>query len=482
MNNWLVTTRPLITLAISAMVTGTLTLGVASFVVPPKQSQIASGPTDANRAQVGFRTVPSSLPGTPLGPPPENQLIQLVSYNKDAPPPSFGERMPWWLPSGIPRVPHITQFDGGPFAGANSVMAAGAMLARLAYGISTTGTQLRSLQSDGRDGGMTLANLEEALQKGGGVGFARGAISPLVFRALMYAGAGAVVIVDYGKVPVALREQSTFLGPHAMYVDAYRGPGPNAEYYVMDPIGQSWKGYVGAWWPAEALERAAMELSGGNLVSSWAFAGGVVPHDNYPSLQPADYPSSEPQNPRATLPPLGALPYAPRSGDATANVRAGDDLRPMTPPETAEHMGRRSLEGVGDIEVFLGVCVTQTPPSFCPPGVRAVYRSSREPLLTPPQQAAPLALDLLYTDVPQPGLQRTIFMAPEGVTPTFSYWPSDGSGPALAAKVEAVRLGGKQVWMVTVPIPEAGTYNFIALARQEGVVGGTDVGAISFGN
>lgn len=481
MNNPLVTGRLLVKLATSAIVTGTLTLGVAWVVVPPKQSQMGPGPADANRAQVGFSTVPSSIPGTPLGPPPADQLIQLVSINKDAPPPSFGERMPWWLPAGIPRVPHITQFDGGPLASANSVMAAGAMLARLAYGLSTTGSQLRSLQSDKRDSGTTLANLEEALQKGSGVGFGRGAISPLVFRALMYAGAGAVVIVDYGQVPIGLREQSTFLGPHAIYVDAYRGSGVDAAYYVMDPMGQSWKGHVGAWWPAEGLERAAMELSGGSLLSSWAFARGLVPHD-YPSLPRADYPSSDPTNPAATPPPpLDALPYAPRSGDATAAARVGDDLRPRTPPETAEHMGRRPLEGVGDIEVFLGICVTQTPPPFCPPGVRAVYRSPKESPPAPPQRAARGPLDLIYTDVPQPGLQRTIFTAPEGVTPTFSYWPSDGSGPVLEAKVEAARLGGKQVWMVTVPIPEAGTYNFVAFDRQAGVISASEVGSITFG-
>jgi hypothetical protein len=356
------------------------------------------------------------------------------------------------------------------------------MLARLAYGISTTGTQLRSLQPDMGDGGTTLVNLEEALQKGRGVGFGRGAISPLVFRALMYAGAGAVVIVDYGKVPIGLRAQSTFLGPHALYVDAYRGPDSVAEYYVMDPMGESWKGYVGAWWPAEALERAAMELSGGSLVSSWAFAGGIVPHRNYPSLPPADFPSSEPKNPQAASPRLDALPHAPPSGDATATARVGVDLRPRTPPETAELIGRRPLEGVGDVEVFLGICVAQTPPPFCPPGVGAVYRSPREPPPAPPPQAARLPLDLLYTDVPQPGLQRTIFMAPEGVEPKFSYWPANGSGPAQTAKVDAAILGGKQVWMVTVPIPGSGTYNFVGFARQADVIGATDVGAISFGN
>ena len=46
-------------------------------------------------------------------------------------------------PSGFPRVPPISQFDGGPFQGANCTLTSGAMLARLvpadhrasAYGI-----------------------------------------------------------------------------------------------------------------------------------------------------------------------------------------------------------------------------------------------------------------------------------------------------------------------------------------------------------
>jgi hypothetical protein len=45
-------------------------------------------------------------------------------------------------PSGFPRVRPITQFDGGPFQNANCTLAAGAMLARLGWGIVTTGSTL----------------------------------------------------------------------------------------------------------------------------------------------------------------------------------------------------------------------------------------------------------------------------------------------------------------------------------------------------
>ena len=70
-------------------------------------------------------------------------------------------------------------------------MAAGAMLARLGYGIVTTGSQLRSFQPD-QDGGTSLGNLNQALQSGWELQFARGWLTPTELRALLWAGAGAV--------------------------------------------------------------------------------------------------------------------------------------------------------------------------------------------------------------------------------------------------------------------------------------------------
>jgi hypothetical protein len=479
-----VTGRSAATFGISAIVTAALTLGVAWVVVPPRQSPPTSpGPGDADGAQAGFKTVPNpSQPATPLGPPPDDQVIQLVSFNRDAPPPSFGERAPWWTPAGIPRVPHITQFDGGKYASANGVMAAGAMLARLAYGIPTTGSQLRSFPSTNGSSGLTLANLEEAIQEGWGVGFRRGTISRLQFRALLHAGAGAVIIVNYDQLPVGLREQPGFLAAHAMYVDAYRGPGADghaAEYYVMDPMGRPWKGYDGAWWPAEALERAAMAFSGGGIVTSWAFAGGVEPHGPYPSLPPADYPPSDPKNPPEPIAPLEEPPSALPSGDPTDTQPVGDP-GPPTPSDADDYTGRQPLQGVGYIDVFLGLCVTTSPPAFCPPGVPAVHPSPKVQPPTLPPLVNLVPLDLLYADTPQPGLQRTIFSAPAGINPSCSYWPSDGSGQALAADVEAATLDGKLVWIATFAV-RPGTYDFVATANQAGVVSTSEVGRIQIG-
>jgi hypothetical protein len=78
---------------------------------------------------------------------------------------------------------------------------------------------------------------------------------------------------------------------------------------------------------------------------------------------------------------------------------------------------------------------------------------------------------------------RVIFSAPPGIEPTFSYWAADGSGPVRHADNVLATLGGKQVWMVTVPIPQAGVpIYFMSSSSQAGVVNATEVGAISFGN
>ena len=61
-------------------------------------------------------------------------------------------------PTGFPRIDPITQFDGGPFQGSNCTLASGSMLARLAFGVVTNGSTLRTLQDD-QDGGTGLNDL-----------------------------------------------------------------------------------------------------------------------------------------------------------------------------------------------------------------------------------------------------------------------------------------------------------------------------------
>jgi hypothetical protein len=491
--------RSLARFGISTVVMASLTLGVAWAVAPPRQAPAASpGPGQLVDAQAGFRTVPdASQPPTPLGPPPENQVIQLVSFNKDAPPPAFGERAPWLNPAGFPRVPHITQFDGGKFGSVNCVMASGAMLARLAFGIQTSGTQLRSLQSNQRFGGTTLGNLEEAVQNGWGVGFQRGAISATLFRALMYAGAGAVIIVNYGEVPTGLKEQQSFFGSHAMYVDGIDFSGSEPHYYVMDPIGRPWRGYNGAWWPAEALEHAAKAFSGGPIVASWAFPGGQVPK-GYPPLPVDDFPPSEHQGPNkpTPLPPLpSSVPTAVPSGAPSVVPSTGPSGGPSTgpsdggeigfpgpavPPDVDDYLGTRPVEGVGGIKFFLGLCVTPTPPSFCPAGVPAVYPLPKVAPPTVPPLVNSIPLDLLYADTPQPGLQRAIFSAPQDSHPSFSFWRSDGSGQAQEADVVAATLDGKFVWIATFQV-QPGSYDFVASSKVNGALSLSKIGQTTIG-
>ena len=62
-------------------------------------------------------------------------------------------------PHRLPADPDpITQFDGGPFQGYDCTLASGAMLARLAFGVVTDGSILRTLQDD-QDGGTGLSDL-----------------------------------------------------------------------------------------------------------------------------------------------------------------------------------------------------------------------------------------------------------------------------------------------------------------------------------
>jgi hypothetical protein len=363
---------------------------------------------------------------------------------------------PWWLSAGVPRVPHITQFDGGLLQGANAVPAAGAMLARLAFGIVTTGSQLRALESD-QEGGTSLAGLVEALSDRWDVQFSAGYLSSADLRELLSSGAGAIVALDYGALPQAERQQAGFDGDHAMYVDGLRlHSDGSADYYLMDPMGLTRGGQMGDWWPADIVDRAATDFGGGRIVAVWAFAGG---------LNPVALPSS-------------AGPIDESIGDVPPTVPDDVDLL---------RLGEARRGGLM-IDPILSICLEPPVPDYCPAGVPAVYQPQASDLDFVRRPAGGrLPIDLVYTDVPQPGVWRTIIEAPVGVEPTFAYWPTNGSapvGPVLQGDVEPVTLGGKTLWMVSVPIPQAGTYGFVAFgsSTRGGVVSATDVGAISFGN
>jgi hypothetical protein len=355
------------------------------------------------------------------------------------------------------------------------------MLARLGYGIVTTASQLRSLQQG--EGGTSLFNLQQVVHGGWEAELRLGVISPLMLRALMHAGAGAVIIVDYGLIPLNL--QNSFDGAHALYLDGYRlgAVGSGGEYYVMDPVGEPWRAYRGDWWPADIVERAAMDFGGGAIATAWAFAGATTPGAGYPTLPPEAFPPDETTpGETPTQPPLEATPPASAPAEPALEQPIGDP-GPAEPDGGAGLVSRGATEGGLDIDFSLGLCVAPDRPTFCPPGVPALYPVTAT---APAPAATPLAggvpLDLLYADTPQPGVSQIIFSAPAGVDPTFWYWPADGSSQALKAEAVQATLGGKQVWMVTVPIPQAGTFAFLVAASQAGLISASEVGQISFGN
>jgi hypothetical protein len=170
----------------------------------------------------------------------------------------------------VPRVPLVSQFDGGTMQNANCTLAAGAMLARSAFGIRTSGSRLRQLQDD-QSGGTSLAELQTALYRGYGVTVVWNAITPDQLHALLTVGAGVVVQGDYSRIPADWRLQRSFAGGHAIYLDGYipGWEGQPAAYFVIDPLGRG--RYAGAWWHAAVVEDFAVSFAGrGRVAAAWA--------------------------------------------------------------------------------------------------------------------------------------------------------------------------------------------------------------------
>jgi hypothetical protein len=453
-------------------------LGVAAATAPPT-SNLLPGPeavfeltTDSGdqAAVFGLTAVPDQPPVT-LQALPNDAVLQLVSFVE--PGTEAGNTRPaWLLPTGHPRVPPITQFDNGPLGPYNCTMASGAMLARLGYGIVTTGSQLRALQPD-QEGGTSLADLQVAITRWG-VSLSEGSISPLQLRALLYAGAGAVVQVAYGSIPVSLRLQADFTGGHAIYLDGFRPAGTDgpAGYYVVDPLGPTWAGYKGAWWPADVVERAALAFGGRGAYTAWTFPGGTAPAN--PRLLPASafpeatiLPGVTP-NPAATSTPVPTPPPLP-TPDATLGAPPSGDAAPHVPPGwwmphwTGIHAGGVMLSPVWT------ACIIDPAP-WCPDGILGIW----PPDATAPPTLSPLEvldIHLLFANPIGGGLMQVIFDVPDGATPFLQFWDArEPTGPLMGApSVEAALLDGKRVHVATFPIQQGIDYNFVASARALGL-------------
>ncbi|HEY6058489.1 MAG TPA: hypothetical protein VIV06_10680, partial [Candidatus Limnocylindrales bacterium] len=415
-----------------------------------------------------------------LPPLPATSTLQLVSFVQAHPTASGGERPQWWSP-GVPRVPAITQFDGGPLGNANCVMASGAMLARLTFGILTTGSQLRSLQDD-QEGGTSLPDLETAVGRGWGVEFSHGILSAVQLRALLFAGAGAEIVGLYGEIPLELRLQANFTAAHAIYLDGFREPGPEgpAAYYVIDPIGRPSRGYRGGWWPADIVERFALALGFGGIASAWGFAGGVVP-EPHPILPPSAYPTAPSQSPSPgqSLSPSGSAPASPGTSPTPA---PGEDPMPTgstgsvpdqdegtTPPSGPTVQQGSSDAGVADLIALYARCATQPPPGDCPPGLVAqVIAPPSQPSTGPPPVAPPRwptdlsFVKLRYVTAVGPGTYQVIFDTPTDSTAGLWFWPSTSDRALSAAPVDLALLDGQTVGVATVVVDPAASFSFVA--------------------
>lgn len=479
--------RDLLSKFLVAAVLGTVVVVGGALLVTRLASASSaqpSGPppviiTDQTGVDVAVGLVPGDNP-QPLGQLPANTTVQLASYDaaaQETTAPDGKVRAKWWNDS-VPRIPAISQFDGSPLQGVNCVMASGAMLARLAYGIVTTGSQLRALSRD-TEGPTSLQDLQNAVYAGWGIKFNLGAATPLQFRALMYAGAGAEIIVNYGAIPANVRLSPNFTGNHAIYIDAFRPAGVEGstedEYYVMDPIGHTWAGYKGKWWSATVVERAAGVFGGGRIVTAWAFARGkvpfvhpVLPRTAYPPDMPPETPGpGETVGPDGSAgPPVDQMPLGdlPIEVDTTVGTEPPDGPKF---PHTDFFTDRFGL----DTKLSASACAVIPAPRGCPTGIVGI-------LGTKDVSGTSLPIKLLYADTIGPGMYQIIFESPTDSTSELLFWNSTTGGTLAPAKVESGLLSDKAVSIATITLDPATSYSFVATSTSDGIRSVSDIGSL----
>jgi hypothetical protein len=443
---------------------------------PDFTAPVPIGPVGLARpsgAPLNFDVQPIGSPA-PVPPLPATTTIQLAAAPTQGNPPTT----PWWNVS-IPRIAPITQFDGGPLQAYNCTLASGAMLARLAFGIVTTGSQLRAL-SGVPGGGTSLVDLANAIQAGWGVHFFRGAATPLQLRALLYGGAGAAIQLDYSQIPVSLRLQANFLGGHAIYLDGFRPPsasGP-AAYYVIDPIGRPWEGYRGDWWPAEIVENAAVIFGHGRIYSAWAFPGGSVPANHlilppnaYPSAgegaTPSPSPIGSPGTTPGTSPPPSPILVDPMP---LGDLPDGDGQQVGTPPPQVPVLPIARIEtGAFEVAPLPNLpCTSQPPDAGCPSGMLGIIDVAGAATAT--GSSAPASpINFLYANAIAPGTYQFVFEAPPNTRASLWLWSAGAAGGTLQEAItEPATLNGQQVWVATATLDPTANYSFVATASGQG--------------
>ena len=397
-------------------------------------------------------------------------------------------------PAGFPRVPPVTQFDGGPLQGANCTMAAGAMLARLGYGIVTTGSTLRSLQDD-QTGGTGINDLAIALWRGYGVTFPQGLIRPETLKTLLAAGYGAVVQGDYAKVPPALRLQKDFTGGHAIYLDGYYAGNPSRgippAYYVIDPIGRPNYGYQGDWWPASVVDDFALSWGGGRVVAMWGFPpGGTAPDvvgpdvlpipldtGGGPVASPSPGPSGSP-SPSGSAEPSGSPSPVPSAPIISPVFHPGDIsvvLPTGSPPIDGGALGSMTMIPVFDI------CLTVPKPSGCPTGIEAVFDTGPPLVLKLPPA---LAVNVVFVDSDRPDIAIVGFTVDPPATANVRFWTASGSPATVqsASSMSSITLFGQTVVLARLDVHAGTAYQFQVVAGSGLSAASSPVGTFTTGD
>jgi ribosomal protein L40E len=477
-----------LTFIVSAAVGLAVVLGGAALLQPPPATGAAPVTvTGKDGDHLSFQLTagaPKPLPALPA-----TSTIQLTSFKQAVASAAPGDRVqpPWWN-SSVPRVPAISQFDGGPLQAVNCVMASGAMLARLGYGIVTTGSQLRALQDD-QGGPTNYADLAAAVGRGWGVRFFRGDLTALQFRALLWAGAGVEIGVVYGALPVADRLQESFTGNHSIYVDAFRPNGADgpAAYYVMDPIGHTWAGYRGEWLPAADIEAAAKAHSAGKISATWVFAGGVVPA-KHPILPRDAYPPAGPgesQQPGRTAGPGQSAAPGESTGPTfdpmpTGDTPASGDPPTGDPPPTVPTFPHPDFVtdafkmDAGSTTTF---CSVKPTPIGCPSGILGVIGLGG--VVTVATASPTDAIKLLYADAIAPGTYQIIYESPPSSTSDLWFWGTSAGSTLQQADVQPAYIGDQAVSVATITLDPTASYSFVASAAGDGVRTLSTVGSLS---
>ncbi|MEA2675483.1 MAG: Double zinc ribbon, partial [Chloroflexota bacterium] len=109
--------------ALSSLVGLAVVVGGATLLAPHTAASSPITLARPNGDPVEFAVQPGTP--TPLGQLPTNSTIQLASYKQAAAATASVDstgHAPWWNDT-VPRIPPVSQFDGGPLAKVNCVMA-----------------------------------------------------------------------------------------------------------------------------------------------------------------------------------------------------------------------------------------------------------------------------------------------------------------------------------------------------------------------